>query len=740
MSGFIAGRLRAGGVSPAVAWVARSARRAGERPLLVVGALFGLSAAIAAWFATQVTTFEPDALGYTHIAIALGDHPSLLTDQAGGGDRLNQLYPLTIAPLYRFFGNVTAFELSHWWNALLMGSTVIPVYLLARAVLARRGGAYAAAALAAVFPWLTLSSTQLTEVVAYPAAAWALFAMQRALVRPSWRADVLVILSVAVATYGRLQLGLLGPIFVVAVVAHELGWALTTGAAAAGGRAAALRAARRRLLADHVLLVAAAAVAGLAFVALVATGRLQQSFGFYGNTLSGQLFAPGMWRNAQANVTFLTWGVGVLPMVVTVGVVLYAVVAPRTREIHAFAWLTLLTLVGIIAVVGRINVLFNGAVVQERYVIFVVPLLAVGLLAGLTETRRPALATLLGAIAVVPLVATTEYEMIPSSFWFLVSPGLTWFFEAISPRLSDVAGALGQQGESRYVLAAWAIAGAGLLAAALLVALRRRRELVAATIVAAVLVLCATETIYSFQRVVDGSSDYRGFGSGAIAGSDWVDRAVGRDTPVALLASQLGQVSDSREAWTGAEFWNRSIRSALALSSPFTTWHPAPVVAVRRDGAIATSDRPRYVVVSTRGVPLSLAGREIAHSPDGGLALVDTAPGPLRATWSLRGLSDDGWLALPRPATLTVDAAPQGCREVRLRVAVPDGLPDSRTLRIRGGGVDRVVVVAPQRPRDVHVRLCGARRPRLTLSVLEPATATAMGATIQVRSVAVTAP
>ena len=146
-------------MSRATAWIGQAAARAGDRPALVVGALFVVSAAVSAYFATKITSFQPDELAYTHLAMALGDRPSLWTAAFGGHERLNQLYPLTLAPLYGLFGNVTAYELAHWWNALLMASAVVPVYLLAREVLERGWAAYLAAAVAAVVPWLTLSSS-----------------------------------------------------------------------------------------------------------------------------------------------------------------------------------------------------------------------------------------------------------------------------------------------------------------------------------------------------------------------------------------------------------------------------------------------------------------------------------------------------------------------------------------------------------------------------------------------------
>jgi hypothetical protein len=726
------------GAPAALQRAAAVARRAGDRPSLVVGALFAISAALAAFYATKMTSFEPDELGYTHIAMALGDRPAFLTDAFGGADRLNQLYPLTLAPLYRLFGNVTAYEAAHWWNALLMASAVVPTYLLAREVLQRRSTAYAAAAIAAVVPWLTMSSVQLTEVVAYPACAWALFAMQRALTRPSWRADLMAIVAIAVATYGRLQLGILGPVFVAAVLVHELGWALTA-AAAAGDRRRALREARRRLLRGHVVLAAATAVVVVAFAALVAAGGLQKAFGYYGNTLAGQLLPPGMWSNAQANFTFLTWGVGVLPMVWTVGLVLTNVAAARARRVHAFACLAALTFVALVITVARINVIFNSSVVQERYVMFVAPLLVVGLLAGLVEMRRPALTLLLGAAVVVPLVATTEFQVIPSSFWFLVSPGMASFIEVIAPRLGSVGRVLGDAGASRFALAGYAIAlGCLLLAAGIHVAVRRRGA-IAAAIAALVLVFCATATVYSFHRVVYGSAMYRGLGSFDTSDRDWIDRAVGRRAPVALLATQIGQVSDSRIRWLTAEFWNRSPEAAYGLSSPYTTWHPSRPARVRRGGRIVAPSPARYVVLAARGVPLGLAGREVARSPDATLRLVDTGSRPWRAAWALRGLSDDGWLPLHGRATLTIPGARRRCRVARFTFTTPSSLPESRAVRVRGEGVDRHVEVSPRAARTLRVRACGAGPLRLSLVASVPPAAGALGATIRLRSLTVAA-
>jgi hypothetical protein len=347
-------------------------------------------------------------------------------------------------------------------------------------------------------------------------------------------------------------------------------------------------------------------------------------------------------------------------------------------------------------------------------------------------------ALLLGAVVIAPLVATTDFEVNPSGFWFLVSPGMTTFLEVIAPRLGQVGRALGDAGLSRFVLGGAAIALGCLLVAAGIRAGARRGGLVAGGIVAAVFALCATTTVYSFHRVVYGSAEYPGLGTGSVAGRDWIDRAVGRDTPVTLLAEQAGQVSDSRELWSAAEFWNRSVQTAYVLSRPFTTWHPGREARLR-PGRIVSPRRARYVVLSASGVPLRLVGRELARSPDRALRLVDTGQGPLRAAWTLLGLSDDGWLPLQRPATLTIPGRQRRCQDARFTLTVPASLPEARRVRLRGGGVERVVLVRPRAARSVRMRACGAGPLQLTLSALVPPAATAPGATVRVRSLTVTA-
>jgi hypothetical protein len=104
----------------------------------VVGAIVLVGAAVAGAFSLQIVRYEPDEIGYTHLAIGITHSASPITLSHAGADRLNQLYPLLIAPIWGLFGNVAAFRITHVWNAVLMASAAIPSYLLAREVVHER--------------------------------------------------------------------------------------------------------------------------------------------------------------------------------------------------------------------------------------------------------------------------------------------------------------------------------------------------------------------------------------------------------------------------------------------------------------------------------------------------------------------------------------------------------------------------------------------------------------------------
>src|SRR5919201_2024627 len=136
---------------------------------------------------------------------------------------LNQLYPLLLAPLYRWLSAPAAFDGAHVLNAFLLASSAWPGYLLGRAATRRAAGGYFAAALTAFTPWLVLSSTLLTENAAYPAFVWAVFLCYRALHEPSTGRDAAALSALVLAYLARTQLFVLALALPIAVVTLERG-------------------------------------------------------------------------------------------------------------------------------------------------------------------------------------------------------------------------------------------------------------------------------------------------------------------------------------------------------------------------------------------------------------------------------------------------------------------------------------------------------------------------------------
>ena len=128
-----------------------------------------------------------------------------------------------------------------------MASTAIPAYLLARDLWLPRLVTYGVAAITVLVPWVVLSNYIWTEPAAYPAFAWAVLAVYRALVQPSQRRDLWALVAILLATLTRTQFIVLGVVFPAAVVLHEAGYALLS----REGRREGLRPLVTRIVRDH---------------------------------------------------------------------------------------------------------------------------------------------------------------------------------------------------------------------------------------------------------------------------------------------------------------------------------------------------------------------------------------------------------------------------------------------------------------------------------------------------------
>jgi hypothetical protein len=261
----------------------------------------------------------------------------------------------------------------------------LPAYLLARRVGVGRKLALAVAGGALLVPDGLYAGFVLAEAIAYPLALAAIAAGVSSLAQPQRRSQVLFLLFAALATFARLQLGVLPLCFAGAVIAVGL-------------RERRLRDALR----EQRLVLGAVAAAAVVVLAGVAA----QGLGYYAGARHLHLAPASIGRNLTVLLYASGWAI--VPAA-AVGLWL-ALAKPRSRAQAAFGWLT--------AFLGG-GLLFEAAVwgdtqlVQERYLFYLLPLALVAFCMQATQgwpLRRAQALLALGMLVLsarVPLSAWT---------------------------------------------------------------------------------------------------------------------------------------------------------------------------------------------------------------------------------------------------------------------------------------------------------------------------------------------
>jgi hypothetical protein len=572
----------------------------------------------------------------------------------------NQLYPVLLSPAVDG-GFVPDFLVrAHTFNAVAITSAVFPAYLLARRLLHGRAGAYAAAALAVLVPWLVLSSFVLSEATAYPAFLWGVYLTSRTVDMPSWRNDALALLGLVVAFGARTQFLVLVAVAPVAILARE-------------------RNVRRAVL-RHRLLVAALAAALLAALVLSATGH--NLFGAYNAATRGSLLDTDVPRSLLEHVETLALGLGLLPAIL--GIAWLA-----TRVLDSGAAVTSLTAaLFLLLEVTSFDLRFGGGLARDRYVFYLAPLLLIGFVGALESRRLSPWATaasaalVVGSLLVAPLPLFDKLNVdTPVSI------------------LDDYVRRNG--GRSMLVGAALLLLAIVLLARALL-----PRRLVAVALVAATGAALVGETAYAFDRLfrVNGTSGRPITLSQGIV-FDWIDREIGPDAEVTMIpyAQIQGDYWATAGYWWDLEFWNRSVTHAAYPGNKFaeiqSTFPKLDLAFDPRTGRASTSPT-RYAAQSDLETRFRIRGQTVSLTRD--VRLID-AGRSWRADWVSRGLDDDGFTVPGRTATVRIFPL-DGQRRPTLRSLTFHVLAHSARLGVTIGG--RTVFVEADHDADVGASVC----------------------------------
>lgn len=162
-------------------------------PVLALGMAIVVFYCVEAWTRHTPWIFT-DELEWSQISrsIAATGHAA----RRGQPVSFKSLYAFAIAPFWWIHSTLTAYAAIKYANAVIMSSTAIPTYLLARKLVSRRG-AIAAAVASVAIPAMSYATTIIVEVFAYPYYAWcSLFAVRAMTSRR--RLDVAVAIVFAV--------------------------------------------------------------------------------------------------------------------------------------------------------------------------------------------------------------------------------------------------------------------------------------------------------------------------------------------------------------------------------------------------------------------------------------------------------------------------------------------------------------------------------------------------------------
>ncbi len=569
------------------------------------------------------------------------------------------LQPIVTAPAWLFGDVGTSYHLVQGMGALAMSLAAIPAFWIARRLGLSKGIALAVAALALALPDLVYAGWVIAEPFAYPLVLGAVAAGVAALAQPSRRSQLLFVALAFLAAFARIQFVVLPAVF--------LGAVLLTGL-----RERRLRAAVREQLLPLGLLAVPIAIA-------LALGPARV-LAFYGGVVDTDVDLGALLGNSTRNLFVLVFASG---FVLVPGALLglgLAVVRPRSRAELAFAALTLLLTASL---VGEAGLLGAADLAQERYLFYVLPLVAVGF--GLYASRgwpfrlyhALIAAALVTAAAVVPLSGyAAANEKMHSTLLFAVFRVEQW---------------LGSPGSGSLVIAL-----AATLATVVVVLCSRVPRVATIAALALALTLCAGFSAAAVIFDLENTSAARK----SFFGSDpsWVDNA--RLGDVTLLRNVGGQRGPAFQQL----FWNRSVKRVVLMPGatiidPFA----ADAVEIARDGSLRAGDAPLVgpLLVDQHVVTVRLSGaKEVATAP--GYSLFEPTGTP-RLSMLFAGRHHDGWLGgqgaislWPSTGndrlegTFFIDlVAPRGSEKAPIRFHLPDGqnvevrVPSHAALRLR---------------------------------------------------------
>jgi len=654
----------------------------------------------AAWlyvWAMRVHNFQNDEAQYVYLARWVDTAlPRSLWDFSIINTGVQRLNIFILAPIVGLLGGPGWVRAIHGVNALLFASAGIPVYLIVRGLGVRAWWAVLAAVLTVFVPWAVVATSFLTEPVAYPAFAFAIWGIWRAVVRAGWRNDLLAIVLVAVAALSRVNLLGLGAVLALAVVAQELRYG--------DGRSP-----RERLEAfarsHFVLIGAAAAILILLLLSAAGAVGLDRLAGWYSFQNRFQVPTQLLTSKLDVYTTRFVAGFAFIPFVF--GLAWAAQTLLRPRDPARFGYVV----VGVLAIASIIYT-SAGAGLDERYLIYYAPVFAVAFAVAVGGREvAPVPVALAGVVGALLLLFQGWSPSSQGAYSWFVTPAETIYANVFLQRIANDLPGSSHVKEAAFVVTLVVVAVCVLAASR-----HRAAPAVAGVLVAGVLLLQMFQTQDAISNYVNGAG---GRAAASVAQRSWVDQAIYGKSHAAILAVGAGNTTVYDPLWAEVQFWNDSVTSAVTVGPrqiqipPSDTYYSLNLDT--ENGKLVGTGLSPYLVVPRAFVGVGLDTEVVRQAPYMALDLVKLRS--RRLLWTGEGTQPDAYMNPGQPVKIRVYGAPGGgpaCAHADL--FAPFGLNSRATLA--GAGAKRTETVPATKAVRVEIplRWKGQRHVDLTLS------------------------
>lgn len=496
---------------------------------------------------------------YFHQAISLSNHFRLLTPSDPYYLTWGQLNALLVALVIKATSLPKTFVLMHMVSTMIMVSTGVPVYLAGRLLTKSTWVIWSAVTLSITFPWMLFSSSMMTEVLAYPAFMWMIYIYLRTILQPSRTGDLAFVGISIVAASIRTQLvvGLLAGL--VVLLLHKALYDATV--------ERNKRSVRRFLtvivqeLKQHQTIIVIVILGTLLLSVGIVMGPFLALITNYLGIFQYSLFSFRYIEGGLKSLVVDIWAVGLLPLSFGLAWIFATLWRPCSKNRHAFALLTIVTVSLFVYQIGFATANTQNIQMEERYIIYILPLLYLCFALLLAETRKYILHLLLGTLITVAIIT---FIPLPVNEQRTLKMGLdTYLF--ISHATQRVLRPIHLSVPIPFVGYCTVV-----IAALLLWGTQKFNRL--STVFTKVVTLClVTLNIAALLYIIQGPYHYQGGRAGIWRQTKaWIDRAMPHNEKAIVVNNQTPFTGGNVWSDTVVDWNKRLVNPMYTLSGPLT--------------------------------------------------------------------------------------------------------------------------------------------------------------------------